>query len=184
MRAFLLKYKWRIVSWIVFLAVVLHFSPRQHDYYLDADVKNFKQERLVAVLIWIGVATSLLLFLVVLLKTKSLKQSGIAFACVSMTVAFVLFIFQPLFLGAALFINRQFKKETLEKVYVVNYLIEVDQVKSNFFAYDLSTKDVLIDRKLISRIYSPALKPNDTVKLQFEVGLFGIAYQREASTGE
>jgi len=120
----------------------------------------------------------------VLKKTKSIRQAGFAFLSVGVTAAFYLFIFQDLFLGASLFINRQIKRNSIQRIYVVNYLAGTDKTKDNFFPYDLLTKHSSSDRKLINKLYNQALKQNDTVILQFNKGLFGIAYQTKPFVDE
>jgi hypothetical protein len=140
MKTFLLKYKQTIIIWIVFLAVVLFFSPKQQDYYLDNDIKTFKKTYLTQILLWIGIVTSVAIFVLVIIKAKSVKQSAIASLSVSMTLAFYLFIFQDIFLGFSLFLNRQVKRDTLQRSYLVSYLVGRDQTKENFFPYDLFNK--------------------------------------------
>ena len=107
MKAFLLKYKRTIIFWIVFLFVILYFVPRQSDYYLDNDIKYFKSHYLTPTLIWTGIVITILLLLMLFIKTKSIKQSSLSFLYGTVTVACFLFIFQNLFLATALFINRQ-----------------------------------------------------------------------------
>lgn len=177
MKAFLLKYKWTIIFWIVFSGIVLYLAPRQHDYYLDDDIKNFKRTYLTPFLVWTGIVTSVIVLIFTFVKTKSIKQAGVSFLSVGVTLAFFLFIFQDIFLGASLFINRQVKRESIQKDYVVSYLAGTDQTKNNFFPYDLSTKHSSIDKKLKNKIYTSGLKQNDTVTLKFDKGLFGIAFQ-------
>ena len=179
MKAFLLKYKRTIIFWIVFSAIVIYFAPRQHDFYLEDDIKNFKTNYLIPFLIWIGIVTSLIVFILVFAKTKSLKQSSVSFLFVGVTLALYLFLFQDLFLGGALFLNRQFKRDTLNKPYLISYMVGADKTKENFIPYDLTTKRSSIDRKLINKLYSSGQNQNDTVLLKFDKGLFGIAFQSQ-----
>jgi hypothetical protein len=130
-------------------------------------------------LIWAGIVTSIIVFILVYAKTKSLKQSGVSFLSVGVTLALYLFIFQDLFLGGALFLNRQFKSGTLNKPYLIGYMVGTDKPKDNFIAYDLTTKHSSIDRKLINKLYSSGRNQNDTVILKFDKGLFGIAFQSQ-----
>lgn len=177
MKAFLLKHKRRIIFWIVFLAIILYFAPKQHDYYLDDDIENFKRTYFTSFLVWIGVVASVIVLILVFAKTKSIKRAGVSLLSVGLTLTFFLFIFQDLFLSASLFINRQFKRDILQKAYVISYLSGTTQVKDNLIPYDLSAKHSTIDRKLINKLYIPEIKQNDTVTLQFDKGLFGIAFQ-------
>jgi hypothetical protein len=177
MKAFLSKYKWRIVYWTVFLAIVLYFVPRQSNFYLDNDIKAFKQTYLTRILLWTGSVASVAVFILVLVNAKSLKQSATAFISAAVTIAFLLFIFQDVFLGFALFLNRQFKLDTFQKSYAIGYLADTEQTKHNFVPYDIAAKQTTVDKKLIDKIYRQDLKQFDTVRLQFDKGLFGIAFQ-------
>jgi hypothetical protein len=179
MTAFLNKHKRTIIFWIVFSSIVLYFAPRQSEYYFDNDINHFKTQYLQPILVWTGVAISVGLFLYWLVTTKSVKQSAIGFGYVTLTLAFYLYIFQNIFLGASLFLNRQLKSESFEKSYQATYMAETDNSKANFIPYDLTTKQVLIDRKLINKLYSADLKQNDTVKLKLNKGLFGIVFNSQ-----
>ncbi len=174
---FLNKHKWTILYWIIFVSIVLYFVPRQSEYYLDKDIKSFKTNYLHPFLIWTGciICAGLLLFWII--KTKSIKSSLTAFLTTTLSVAFFLFIFQNVFLGAALFLNRQFKQDSIQKSYVATYLAGTDQTKENFFLYDLTEKQISLDKKLINRLYKVGLKQSDTIALRFDKGLFGIAFQ-------
>jgi hypothetical protein len=179
MKAFLIKYKRTIIFWIVFSAIVLYFAPRQHDYYLDDDIDSFKETYLTPFLIWTGIVISLLVLILVFADTKSFEKAGVSFLTVGVTLAFYLFIFQGLFLGGALFINRQFIRDTLSKTYIIGHMAGTDKTKNNIVPYDLSTKRSSIDRKLINKLYSSSQNQNDTVILKFDKGLFGIAFQSQ-----
>lgn len=175
MKAFLLKYKWTILSWLIFLAILLFLAPKQKDYYLNNDIEDFKEHYLLPTLIWAGIAISMVFLVILIARDKPLKQSLLPFLYIIFTVAFLLFIFQDLFLAGALFINREFKTGSLQKVYVVKYT-DVELTKNNFCLYDTLTKSISTDQKLIKLSFQPGLKPNDTVRLKFEEGLLGIKF--------
>lgn len=184
MKAYLSKYKWRITYWTVFLAIVLYFIPRQSDFYLDNDIKAFKQTYLTQILLWTGVVVSVAILILVLIKAKSLNQSAIAFISAAVTIAFFLFIFQSVILGFSLFLNRQFKRDTFQRAYIVDYLAGTDYTKSNFIPFDVASKQIINDKKLIDKIYRQNLKQFDTVRLTFDKGLFGIAFQSQPLSDE
>ncbi len=179
MKTFFQKYKWRILFWLIFLTIVLYFTPRQSDYYLDADVKQFKNRFLTPLLIWLGVITCILLFSILFFETKSIKQSSLSFMYGCVSVAFFLFIFQDQFLATALFINRQIKMDNLEKAYVVKYMTGEKRTKNNFIPYDVSAKQISIDQKLKNKLYQSDLTQNDTITLIFNRGLFRVAFQSQ-----
>jgi hypothetical protein len=177
MKAFLLKYKRTIILWIVFLFVVLYFAPGQSNYYLDSDIKYFKSRYLIPTLKWIAAVTIVLLLSMLFIQTKSIKRLSLSFLYGTVAVVCFLFIFQDLFFAAALFINRQIKMGSVQKAYVINYLSGMDQTKESFIPFDIVTNQIITDDKLTNKLYQPGIKPNDTVILKFDKGLFGIAFQ-------
>src|SRR3954466_8245298 len=113
MKTFIQKYKWRILYWVVFLSIVFYFAPRQSDYYLDTDIKAFKSEYLNPALIGIWAIICGLFFIILVAKTKSLKQSIASFFYVPFMVGLSVFLCQNLFLAGFLFLNRQFEHDSL-----------------------------------------------------------------------
>ncbi len=179
MKAFFLKYRRAIIFWVVFSAVVLYFGLGQHSHYLDSDIETFRKNYLAAFLVWTGVVISFFVFFVILLKTRSIIQSGFYLLITSAVLAFYFFIFQNIFLGASLFLNRQFKCGTLQKSYIANFMAGTEQTRNSFIPYDLSTNHSSTDQKLINGLYAPGIKQNDTVTLQFYKGLLGIPYPQK-----
>jgi len=177
MKQFLKKNKWRILYWGIFLLIILYLAPRQSDYYLDEDIQNFKRSHVVPTLTWLWVFLSVLFLVVAIIRIRQLTQAFFPaiYACVLM--ACFLFIFQDVFLAGSLFINRQFKRSTFTKEYVASRFYTADSIginERNFIPYDLSKKQISIDPKLKARLYRPGLQQNDTIRLTFKKGLFGI----------
>ena len=112
-----------------------------------------------------------------LIKAKSIKQSSLVFLYGTVTVACLLFIFQDIFLAAALFINRQIKTGSLQKAYVIKYMTGTRQTRENILPFDIAAKQISRDHKLTNKLYQPSLQQDDTVTLKFDKGLFGIAFQ-------
>jgi hypothetical protein len=178
MTAFLKKYKWTIIYWIIILFFLLYFTPRQTKYYLNQDIEQFKTLYLIPTLIWIFGLLAAGLFVFWLIKTKSVGRSLLWFLSTTLTFAFIIFIFQDIFLGGVLFLNRQFKTGQIQKAYEVHYFADTDNALNNFIPYDIATKQsIVFDRKLQNALYQDGLKQNDTVRLQLEKGLFGIAFK-------
>ena len=179
MKAFLVKHAWTIVYWIILLSIVLYFAPKQKDYYLDNDIAFFKSKYLTKILIdaWVLISGSFFVFF--LLKIKSLKHFLNSFLYISLFTAILLFIFQDIFLSGVLFVNRQFSKGDLQKIYTIDYPNGTQEVKDYYILYDASVKRIESDKKLKDKLYKQGLKRNDTVFLAFKQGLFGIAYQPE-----
>lgn len=155
---------------------LLYFAPRQSDYYLDQDIKLFKTHYLIPILVWTFGLLAVGLFIYLLIKTKSVKGSTLWFISTALTFAFIIFIFQNIFLGIALFANRQVQKEKVAKTFQASFMAGAEQTMSNFHLYEPLTRQILIDRKLVNKLYRPELKQNDTVYLPMRIGLFGIAY--------
>lgn len=177
MIAFLKKYNWRIVYWIILCFIVFYFAPTQNKYYLDKDIKYFETQYLQPILVWTAGLVSVGLFLFWLIRTKSIKQSIVGFAYVALGLAFIFFIFLNIFLGFSLFINRQCKTNGVQEIYQANYyMVGSDNSKANFFLYDFTTKQFSFDRKLINKLYKVDLKQNDTISLHLDKGLFGIPF--------
>jgi hypothetical protein len=90
--------------------------------------------------------------------------------------AILLFILQNVFLTGALFLNRQYKREIVQRKYLVSFMVGSEENKYTFMLYELPSKQYLMDRKLQDKLYKPGLKTFDTLILKFEKGLFGIEF--------
>ena len=176
MTVFFKKYKWTILYGAIIFFFLFYFTPRQSKYYLDRDIKQFKAIYLIPTLIWIFgfLAFGLLVFWSI--KTKSAKQSITAFLSTIFTFGFIIFFFKDIFLGIALFANRQTSKEKITQTYESYFMSDSDYSKNNFLPYDPLTKGIISDPKLINELYHPGLKQNDTVILTMNKGLFGVMF--------
>ncbi len=116
------------------------------------------------------------LFVFWLLKTKSIRQSTIGFLLISLFFTLIFFITQNIFLGIALFINRQIAKGETTKTYQASFMTGVDNSKSKFYLYEPSTGQIINDRKLINELYKSELKQNDKIILPMKIGLFGVTF--------
>jgi hypothetical protein len=162
--------------WTILLFLLFYFAPRQSKFYLDQDIKQFKTSYLIPTLIWIFGLLAVGLFIFWMRKPRSLKNSALWFLSTALTFAFILFIFQDIFLGLALFANRQVIKGKVAKTYQASFTAGADHVKSNFYPYEPLTGKIINDRKLVNKLYRPELKQNDKVVLPMQIGLFGIVY--------
>ena len=170
------KYKWTILFWAILLFIMLNFAPRQSNYYLEQDIKQFKTLYLIPILFWTFGLILIGLLVFWLTKTKSVKQLSLAFLLTSLKLAVIIFIFQDVFLGIALFANRQITKGKVAKTYQVSFMTETDQSKSNFYLYEPTTGQTINDRKLLNKTYTPDLKQNDKISFPMRIGLFGIPF--------
>lgn len=176
MTVFFKKYKWTILYWAILLFFLLYFAPRQSKYYLDQDIKQFKTLYLIPTLIWTFGFLAAGLFIFWSIKTKSVKQPTLWFLSTVLTFAFIIFFFQEIFLGIALFANRQVTKGKIAKTYEVTFTAGTDHSKSNFYPYESSTGQIINDRKLINELYQPKLKQNEKIALPMKIGLFGVPF--------
>lgn len=176
MIAFVKKYSGRILFWAILLFFLLIFTPGQRKYYLDQDIKLFRTNYLIPVLAWTFGLLSFGLFVYWIIKTKSVKQPGLWFLSTALAFAFIIFIFQDIFLGIALFANRQVTKGKVAKTYQASFMAGADHSKTYFYPYETSTGKLVYDRKLINELYQPGLKQNEKIALPMRIGLFGIAF--------
>ena len=183
MTAFFKKYKWTILYWTILLFFLLYFGPRQKKYYFDEDIRQFKTHYITPILIWTFgiIAVGLLLFWII--KTKAAKQSALWFLSTALAFAFLIFFFQDICLGIALFANRQIAKGKVVKTYHVSFMAGADHSKNNFYPYETSTGHIISDRKLINELYQPELKQNDKIALSMKIGFFGIPFSSHALDG-
>ena len=161
MTVFLKKYKWSIFYWTILLCFLLYFTSRQNQYYLDQDIEEFKTRYLIPTLIWAFGLFAIGLFAFWIMKTRTAKQAAISFLSTVLTFAFIIFIFQDIFLGFALFVNRQITKGKIAKTYQASFMTGTEHSKRNFNPYEPATGRIINDKKLVNEFYKPALKQND-----------------------
>lgn len=177
--SFLKKHKRLIIFWIIFLFILFYFTPRQSNYYLDNDIKKFKDLYMlrVSILIW---CILMGFFIIPLYKYfESIKQSLKALIYMAIMIAFHLFVFQNIILSTVLFINRQLKSEIITRTYIARYFLGEIKSKENFDLSDLSDKNGYKDEKLINRVYKQGINDGDTIVIKFNKGLFGIVYSAQ-----
>ncbi len=179
MKQFLKKYKGTIIYIVCIIFLLLYFKPLQEKYYLDADIKQFKSQYLLPILIWVAGFFAVGLFIYWLKKKLSFLEAGLGFLCISAAFAFSIFIFQDVFLSGALFINRVYHKGSMTKSYQIHYMAGEESSKNGVIPFDISTQKSSFDRKLINELYKDNLKQNDTVSLTLHKGLLGIAFNKK-----
>ncbi len=179
MTAFFKKYYGIIFYWIIVSFILLYFAPKQSKYYLDQDIKLFKTIYLIPTLIVFFGLFAAGLFTFWLIKTKSAKKATFSFLVTALIFVFIFFIFQNVFLGLALFANRQMTKGKITKIYKASFMVGADHSKSNFYLYDSSTGQIINDKKLVNKLYRLELKQNNNIAVSMEIGLFGIAFKAQ-----
>ena len=177
MKEFIIKHKITICYWLIFLTILFYFAPIQNNYYLDDDIELFKKQFFYKILLGIGVSICLLLYIYIIKKINGIKKHLTAFIYFTLKITFILFIFQDLILAGLLFINRQYKRESFVRSYIVEkYPNTSEQNKSNIWLYDLSKGQVISERKLVESLYYNGVKEKDTVTKMFDKGLLGLAF--------
>src|SRR5689334_308247 len=155
MKAFLSKYGGRILFWIIFLALIFYFAPRQSDYYLDTDIKQFKKEYFQPFLIGAGVIIVVVLLIYLMYRVRSTRQVLQSFLIGTIVLSFYLFIFQNILLAFALFLNRQVETGKSAKAYIIDFPEGKTPSDYGVIYYELPSKKVVNEPKLYRLLYSP-----------------------------
>ena len=179
MTQFFKKYKWTILYITVIIFLYCFFVPVQKEYYLESDIKKFKSQYLIPTLISLFGIISFGFFIYLLIKTRAIKQSIFHFLYTVLIFTGSILVFHDVFLGVALFLNRQIQKGKITKVYFANFITETEFNKSNFYPCDLTTGQIIIDENLKNKLYKPELKQLDQITLPMKIGLFSIPYNSQ-----
>jgi hypothetical protein len=147
--------------------------------YVTADIDKFKDEYFVQVLGWTWAVICGLWLLLVFINTKSIRNSILSFLYVSLMTACLLFIFKDVILSGTLFINKLYKRDSTQKEYVVIHVDRDKQRATSLQLIDLQTQKLVFDDKFREKLNRPELKPNDTLRIAVDIGLFGIAFPSE-----
>lgn len=83
---------------------------------------------------------------------------------------------QKALVSLILFSNRQSEKAVIGKKYIVSSMAGMPLNQENFHLYDLESKKLILDDKLLLKVYSTKLKTRDTVTVSFKVGVWSIAF--------
>ncbi|QEC66551.1 hypothetical protein FRZ67_04285 [Panacibacter ginsenosidivorans] len=176
MKKFIIKYKGTILFYSILIIAFWFFKPYQNKFYLDADINAFKSKYYISMLLVVGLSLLIVFFVIAFLKLKNIKDSLILTLYSLFYIATLLFFGQDLILATVLFINRQFDKEQITKDYIVTSLAGNPIERNNFFLFDLESKRINSENKLIDKVYNAKLNTKDTINVKFEKGLFGINY--------
>jgi len=176
MKAFFKKYKWTICYWVILAFLIFYFAPRQREYYLDPDIKQFENHVLYPALYWIFGLVSAGLLVYWLVTLKSVMQSARGFVSVIVASIFFIFMSERIMLGFALFANRQINRGKVTRTYQASFMAGPAPSKESFDPYDPTTKQIVIDTKLKNELYHVGLKQNDSITLTMNKGLFGLAF--------
>lgn len=116
MKKFFATYKWLLLYWLIFIVIVFWLAPRQGNYYLESDVRQFRSQHLMPALVWTGVVLTLALLVVLLRQRLPFKQLFLSFFYGAFLLSCFLFILQDVWLGGALWLNRNTKRPVCKKL--------------------------------------------------------------------
>jgi hypothetical protein len=157
--------------------------PYQEKFYLNKDIKNFKNDFYWEIIFNIVIILLLVLFWRIFKeKEKKIKTLFFTFLNVILYSSFFAFIFQSIIISTVLFTNRIIDSGQTQIIYNVeynkanNYIIIINEKKSD-------TINNVLEEKFIKRLEDLRLKEklksiikSDTVHIKYEIGLFGIKY--------
>jgi hypothetical protein len=168
------KYKFKIIYIVILSLLLFVFVPNQEDYYLDNDIINFKDKFYWKTsFIVIGIIAFLFFIKLAIKKVALEEKLNKVFASIIIGFLFAVF-FQPIIISSFLYINRCEKVNSITEKYKIMYIEGNDLI-----AYNKKNKETIFARdfnKFLIKTNINTLKINDTLKLNFEKGLFGIKY--------
>ncbi|MFT3701525.1 MAG: hypothetical protein QM802_04110 [Agriterribacter sp.] len=162
--------------------MLFYFAPTQNEFYLEDDISAFKYSHLRPALTWLWIIICFATLMIAFIKSSSIKFSLNALLYISFWAGGLLFIFQDLFLAGALFLNRQAKKDSFSKNYVVEYI--GIKSKESFRLYEASSEKSTWDHKLEDWFYTSGLTQNDTIAIPFNKGILGIEYPEKLTENQ
>lgn len=162
---------------IVAFALLFLFVPNQEKYYLESDISSFVSEsKLRFVFYAIFAVIVLILFKRFKINRNSSKKKILNFLIgLGIFSLLFFFVFDKIFIGFGLYINRQFPKETVEKSYQIAAVTDQTLLAQNT---DDDRAIILKNdyQKIIGSSDLSKLKENEILVLKFEKGLLGINF--------
>lgn len=169
-----------IVSALILIAafaLLFLFVPNQEKYYLESDISSFvATSKLRFVYYAIFAVIVIILFKRLKINRFSSKKKILNFLTVLGIFSLLFFfVFNKIFIGFCLYINRQFPKETVEKSYQIAAVTDQTLLAQNTDV-DL---DIILKKdfeKITGSNDLSELKENEIIVLKFKKGLFGINF--------
>lgn len=169
-----------IVSALILIAafaLLFLFVPNQEKYYLESDISSFvATSKLRFVYYAIFAVIVIILFKRLKINRNSSKKKILNFL-VGLGIFSLLFffVFNKIFIGFGLYINRQIPKETIEKSYQIAAVTEQTLLAQNVDDdHDIILKNDY--QKITGSSDLSKLKEDEILVLKFEKGLLGINF--------
>ncbi len=163
-----------MLSWAMFVVVVVWLAPMQHDLYLSHDVWLFRVGSFQRAMI-IAAATIITVLLALAIKyRKPLVRALSWWLYASFCTICLLFIFHQVLLASALFVNKVYVRESGNRAFVARYSLSTNG-KHLFFS-DLKGHHIDVDSKMHDVLSRAHVAGNDTVHATCATGLLGIPF--------
>lgn len=175
MTTFFKKYWLGALLFLAWGFIVVYFNPRQRQFYLDADIVQFKKTAHLALIILEICFAGFILALALKRNSNRNQIIRISLSLIFGLVVFYIF-FQSTFTSIGLFINRQTAGNDIKRNYVIQYLVGGTKDKNDFFLYDIDKKHIITEQKLLDPVYTFGFNQNDTIYINLTKGLLGIEY--------
>lgn len=162
---------------ILVFALLFLFVPNQEKYYLESDISSFvATSKLRFVYYAIFAVIVIILFKRLKINRNSSKKKILNFLIgLGIFSLLFFFVFDKIFIGFGLYINRQFPKETVEKSYQIAAVTNQTLLAQNVD----DDRDIILKKdyeKIKGSSDLSKLKENEILVLKFEKGLLGINF--------
>ncbi len=169
------KYKYNILSFLIFIGLLLFFIPNEERRYLQPDI-HLIESNSNSIAFWVlGIIVILLL---VFGLRKITKAMDVLYFILGLSIFSIslFFIFQTIFLSATLCLNTLSNNKTIDKTYIA---IDVDRNNNNLLLWDFHSERSIQADQLLQTTGYKNINATDTVIVSFYKGLFGFNFDPE-----
>lgn len=175
MNVFLKKYWFNLLTVFILTLLLLYIIPHQEKSYLSTDLDAIK-EMSHRIFLWTELVLFVVVFVLAVRKLKNFTEFLNVVLGISFYALIFFFLFDSIFLSAALFLNKLSKSETGDKKYRVIY---VDNDKKDLMLWDEKVEKTIEADQLLSANSNLQINANDTINVSFKKGLLGFNYDPE-----
>ena len=176
MLKFLKKYKFNILFFLVFTALLFLFVPKQSEYYWQSEIDEFKNKYYLKFSIIFSIGIILITVILNIIKKKSLKNNLNSTFAVLILCCWFFFFFQSILISLILFVNRSYENQIIDRKFEV---IRIDENKY-IFAKEINNDDFILNQTEYEKHPNykniNKLVKGEVIQLHFKKGLFGINY--------
>lgn len=166
------KYKFNILSFLIFIGLLFFFIPNEELRYLQPDI-HLIESKSNSIVFWVLGIIVILLLVFGLRKIKKVKDIFYLVFGLGIFSISLFFLLQTIFLSAILFINTLSNNTTVDNTYIAMY---VDGNNKNLLLWDFHSERSIQADKLIKITNNKIINATDTVIVSFTKGLFGFNY--------